>query len=470
MNNIILETDSYKFGGHWNMYPENTQNVYSYFECRNGARWPTAVFFGLQYILKRHLAGQVVTREKIEQAARLSKAHLGTEDAFYRAGWEYILEKHNGYLPIRIKAVPEGTVVPVSNALITIEATDENPLCGWLANYIEGILSRIWYPITVATLSYETKALIKYYLERTATSVEGLNFMLHDFGYRSATVEEAAGIGGAAHLVNFLGTDTIAAIETIDTYYGSNDFEGIAFSVPASEHSIMTSLGPDGEAEIVQRLLDKYPKGILSVVADSYDIYNFVSNFVGEKFKDQILARDGVFVVRPDSVTPRHPQPELEMVWIVEELFNKVGGTKNAKGYKVINPKVRVLWGDGIDKDGIKKILDALMDAGYSAENVATFGMGSGLCQKGQHRDVMRCAFKSSAQKRDGQWFNIQKNPLDISKKSKAGRLKLVRDGNTFATVQESDPRPDELVTVFENGQIVKTYTFSEIRERAAKG
>lgn len=467
MNNIITETDSYKFGSHWNMYPAGTQNVYSYFECRTGAKWDKAVFFGLQYILKRHLEGIVVTREKIEKAALLSKAHFGNDTAFNRAGWEYILNTHGGRLPVRIRAVPEGSIIPISNAMFNIEATDKSDKCAWLVGHLETILSRIWYPIAVATLSRQTKDMIKFYLDKTAESLGGLDFMLHDFGYRGVSSEESACIGGAAHLVNFLGTDTMGAMELLMDYYGA-PAEGLAYSVPASEHSVMTALGKDGEATVVKDLLDKYPTGILSVVADSYNIYNFVTNFVGELYKDRILAREGVFVIRPDSVTPTHPLPEDEMLWIVKELYTKIGGTVNNKGYKVVNPKVRVLWGDGISKEDAERILDTLMANGFSAENVACFGMGGGLLQK-VNRDTMRCAFKSSAQLRDGVWHDIKKNPLDESKKSKAGRLKLVKTDDGYVTVQENDSRPDVLETVFENGHIVKTYTLKEIRERAAK-
>lgn len=463
MNNIIIETDSYKFGSHWNMYPKGTTNVFSYFECRKGSKYDKSLFFGLQYILKRHLAGKVVTREKIERAAALSKAHFGNDTAFNRAGWEYILEQFNGRLPVVIKSVDEGTVVPVSNALITIEATDPN--CAWLVNYLETILSRIWYPTVVATLSYHTKLKIKEYLEATGASTAGLNFMLHDFGYRGVSSEESACLGGAAHLVNFLGTDTMGAMELAMEFYDA-PIDGLAYSVPASEHSVMTALGKDGEEKVVESLLDKYPTGILSVVADSYNIYNFVSNFVCDKFKDRILAREGLFVIRPDSVTPTHPTPEAEMVWIVDELYKKLGGSVNAAGYKTVNPKVRVLWGDGIDYEGIEKILAALKEAGYAADNIACFGMGGALLQRGINRDTMRCAFKSSAQERDGIWHDISKNPLDQSKKSKAGRLKLVKDENgEYQTVTIDDPRPDVMKVRFLNGVLYNQTDFPAIRK-----
>ena len=460
--NICLTTDSYKLN-HWNQYPAGTEKVYSYFECRKGAKFAETPFFGLQYIIKNHLEGVVVTREKIENAAKLCKAHFGSEKYFNREGWEYILNSHGGKLPVVIKAVEEGTVVPINNVLMTIENTDNK--CFWLTNFLETILSQVWYPITVASLSREVKVNIKEYLDLTSDGGL-LNFGLHDFGFRGASSWESAGIGGAAHLINFLGTDTVVAMEVAVNYYNA-DLNGLAFSVAATEHSVMTALGKNGEEKVVENLLNEYPTGILSVVSDSYDIYNFVSNIVGTKFKDRILARDGVFVVRPDSITPNHPTPEAEMVWIMHNLWDNFGGTVNSKGYCVINPKVRVLWGDGIDIEGIKKILYSITKAGFATENMACFGMGGGLLQK-VNRDTQRCAFKCSAQYRDGQWYDIQKNPKDVSKASKKGKLKLIKVDGEFETVGENDSGEDYLKVVFYNGVLVNEVDFATVRKNAA--
>jgi nicotinamide phosphoribosyltransferase len=460
--NICLTTDSYKLN-HWNQYPAGTEKVYSYFECRKGAKFAETPFFGLQYIIKNHLEGVVVTREKIENAAKLCKAHFGSEKYFNREGWEYILNSYGGKLPVVIKAVEEGTVVPINNVLMTIENTDNK--CFWLTNFLETILSQVWYSTTVAALSREVKVNIKEYFDLTSDGGL-LNFGLHDFGFRGASSWESAGIGGAAHLINFLGTDTVVAMEVAVNYYNA-DLNGLAFSVAATEHSVMTALGKNGEEQVVENLLNEYPTGILSVVSDSYDIYNFVSNIVGTKFKDRILDRDGVFVVRPDSITPTHPTPEEEMVWIMENLWANIGGTINSKGYKVINPKVRVLWGDGIDIDGIKKILYAVTKAGFATENIACFGMGGGLLQK-VNRDTQRCAFKCSAQYRDGQWYDIQKNPKDVSKASKKGKLKLIKVDGEFETVGENDPGEDYLKVVFYDGVLLNEVDFATIRKNAA--
>jgi nicotinamide phosphoribosyltransferase len=465
-NNIITKTDSYKLN-HWNQYPKGTQIVYSYFESRKGAKFDNTVFFGLQYTLKAYLEGVVVTREKIEEAASLCKAHFGSEKYFNREGWEYILNTHGGKLPVRIKAVPEGTPVSVSNVLMTVENTDEK--CFWLTNALESLLTHVWYPSTVATLSRETKKLMHKALSITSDNPDAINFMLHDFGYRGVSSDESAAIGGAAHIINFLGTDTVCAMELARDYYGA-PLDGLAYSVAATEHSIMTSRGKDGESQIVEDLLNEYPEGILSCVADSFDYYHFVTHIVGEQFQQRILNRNGVFVVRPDSVTPEHNTPESLVLWTLQTLWDKFGGKTNSKGYRVLDPHVRVLWGDGIDLIGIEKILQWAIAGGFSAENLV-FGMGGGLLQK-VNRDTQRFAFKSCAQKRDGVWYDIFKSPKDVSKASKRGKLKLIREltahGSMYKTVnQDANDVKDELEVVFEDGEIKRIQDFASIRDNA---
>lgn len=467
LNNIILATDSYKIN-HWNQYPKGTTGVYSYFESRVGAKFPYTIFFGLQYILKRYLEGPVVTGEKLTEAAALAQAHFGSDKLFNYEGWEYILKEHNGYLPIRIKAVAEGSRIPMGNVLMTVENTD--PKCYWLTNALESVLTHVWYPSTVATLSTHTIEEIGSYLDKTGGDRAGLPFMLHDFGYRGATTDEAASLGGAAHLISSKGTDTLPAMQLAKYYYGAA-FNDLAFSVPATEHSVMTSLGKNGERAIVDQLLTEYPTGILSVVADSYDIYKFV-DMIGNEFKERILERDGKFVVRPDSITQEHSTPESLMIALIEMLGAFFGYTENEKGYKVLNPKIGLLWGDGIDPAGINLILAGAQIAGWAAENFV-FGMGGGLLQK-VNRDTQRFAFKCSAQKRDGEWIDIYKEPLDSSKKSKRGRLALEynKSVDAFSTTRlngdgNADMPTNLLKTVFEDGRIKKIYDFAEVRANA---
>jgi nicotinamide phosphoribosyltransferase len=264
-HNILLCTDSYKVSHHL-QYPPNTSKVYSYFESRGG-KFPETVFFGLQYLLKKHLVGQIITLEKIEEAREIYETHLGP-GLFNYDGWKYILDKHGGKFPLRIKAVPEGSVVPTKNVLFTVENTDPN--CYWLTNYVETLLVQVWYPMTVCTNSREQKKIIAKYLNETADNLDNLYFKLHDFGYRGSTSHESAGIGGAAHLVNFKGTDTIAGLTMARKFYGC---KMAGFSIPAAEHSTITSWTKEKEVEAYRNMLTKFPNGLMACVSDSYDIW-----------------------------------------------------------------------------------------------------------------------------------------------------------------------------------------------------
>lgn len=479
--NVIIATDSYKLN-HWNQYPDDTETVYSYFESREGARYPYTVFFGLQYLLKEFLVGQVVSWDDLTTARELAEAHFGGPGFMNYKGWAHVIEKHGGRLPLRIKAVPEGTVVPTGNVLMTIENTD--PECFWLTNAIESLLTHVWYPSTVATMGHYIHGMLERYLKETAHDTSALAFMDHDFGYRGASSHESGAIGGAGHLVNSLGTDTLPAMKLAMDYYAA-DLQTLAFSVPATEHSVMTALGRDGEGEVVEHLLEKYPNGILSVVADSYNIYDFVRE-MGSTHKDDIMVRDGTFVVRPDSTTAQHPTPESLVVWIAKQLWHDFKGHTNEKGYKVLDSHVKMLWGDGIDPDGEERILRELALNSFSSENIV-FGMGGGRLQK-INRDTQRFAFKASAIERGGLWHDIYKEPLDATKTSKKGRLQLTRFTNESGVVSydtlpegakvgvlayavQNDQRRAEqnvLQTVFEDGKLIVDQTFDEIRARVA--
>lgn len=453
-HNIITMTDSYKTS-HYKQYPKGTENVFSYFEARVGAKFKTTVFYGLQIFLKDYLKGVVVTKEKIAKAKEVIDGHMGP-GLFNEKAWLYIVEKHGGKLPVKIKAVPEGTVVPIDNILMSVETTDNN--LAWLTNYIETLLVQVWYPSTVATQSREMKKIILKYLELTGDPA-GIDFKLHDFGYRGVSSVESAGLGGSAHLVNFMGTDTLKGLEYAMHYY---DSKICAFSIPASEHSTITSWGRDNEEKAMKNMLDQYPEGLVACVSDSYDIYNACKNIWGEKLKDQILARKGTLVVRPDSGDAVKLIPDLMKI-----LGEKLGQTKNDKGYFVLDPHVRMIQGDGITIESLEEILQAIEKSGYSTDNIA-FGSGGGLLQK-VDRDVQRFAFKCSAIKIDGQWKDVYKQPItDGTKTSKKGRISLYKNGG-FITAEDTrtDLGPELLKTVFENGEIVREYTFDQVRENA---
>ncbi len=454
-SNLILLSDSYKVS-HWPQYPKNTQTIYSYLESRGGI-FPSTVFFGLQYLLKEYLQGQVITHAKIAEAKDILDKHLGP-GVFNSAGWLKLMEKHDGFLPVSIKAVPEGMRINTHNVLMTIENTD--PEFYWLTNYLETLLVQVWYPTTVATLSYYMKEMILDFLKATGDEA-GIGFKLHDFGFRGVSSVESASIGGAAHLVNFMGTDTMAALTFARNYYGA-DMPG--FSIPASEHSTMTSWGKEHEVDAMRNMLEQYPTGLVACVSDSFDIYNACENIWGKELKAMVLKRDGCLVVRPDSGNP------IEVVnKILRILGKQFGYTMNKKGFKVLNPKVRVIQGDGIDADTCNSILAKMKDEGWSADNIA-FGMGGKLLQ-GSNRDTQRFAFKCSAIQRDGEWHDVYKDPItDNGKMSKKGKLKLHRvDGKSFTTVSEKTPtaQNDLLVEVFRDGTILKEYTFDEVRANA---
>eukprot|EP01059_Diplonema_ambulator_P031852 TRINITY_DN598_c0_g7_i1.p1 TRINITY_DN598_c0_g7~~TRINITY_DN598_c0_g7_i1.p1 ORF type:complete len:485 (+),score=181.65 TRINITY_DN598_c0_g7_i1:47-1456(+) len=464
LDNIILLTDSYKIT-HYKQYPAGTSTVYSYFESRGG-KYPETVFYGLQYLMKKYLTGVRVTKEHIDEAEELSKAHFPPGTGFNREGWEYIIEKHGGRLPLVIKAIPEGTVVPVKNVLMTIENTD--PKCFWLTNYIETLLVQVWYPMTVATHSRACKKVILDKLRETGDPAE-VAFKLHDFGFRGVSSVETAGLGGSAHLVNFMGTDTVAGIQIARRFYKA-EFDTATgkcpgYSIPASEHSTITAWGREREVDAMENMLDKYPKGLVACVSDSYNVFDAVSEMWGGKLKDKIMSRDGTLVIRPDSGDPCDTSLE-----IMERLEAKFGAVKNDKGYKVLDPHVRIIWGDGIDYESLQTILDTLKAKGWSASNIA-FGSGGGLLQK-LHRDTQKCAFKCSYAVVNGEGVNVFKDPItDPGKVSKKGILSLIPDGDSFTTHQGDAPHPDDLlVEVFRDGEIVKEYSFASIKERAARG
>jgi len=451
-NNIILLTDSYKCS-HYKQYPKKTKFVFSYLESRLGGKFNKTVFFGLQRLIKKHLMGQVVTLEKINEAEEFFNQHLGP-NSFNRAGWERILYVHGGRLPVRIKAVEEGTVVPTGNVLVTVENTD--PECYWLTNYIETLLLHIWYPTTVATLSLHMKEIINEFLVKTGTP-SLIDFKLHDFGFRGVSSVESAGVGGAAHLINFMGTDTLAGISTARKYYGAT-MPG--FSIAASEHSTITSWGPECEAEAMENMLDQYPEGLVACVSDSYDIINACKNIWGSQLKEKVLARKGTLVVRPDSGDP--VSMVLQVVQALEEAF---GTTTNEKGYKVLPEQVRVIQGDGINYESLRLILENLANHGYSADNIA-FGCGGALLQQ-MNRDTLRFAFKCSSIIVDEETRDVYKQPSsDPTKNSKRGRLKLTKEG----TVRESENGIDLLKTVFLDGEILNDVSFEQIRTNAKKG
>ena len=466
LDNVLLNTDSYK-ASHWLQYPPGTDAAFFYVESRGGV-YDRTVFFGLQAILKQHL-GRPVTHADIDEARELYAAH---GEPFNEAGWRDIVDRLGGHLPVRIRAVPEGTVVPTHQALVTIESTD--PQAYWVPSYLETLLLRLWYPVTVATISWHAKQTIRQFLERTSDDPAGqLPFKLHDFGARGVSSAESAAIGGCAHLVNFLGTDTVSGLLAARAFYHA---PMAGFSIPAAEHSTITSWGREREVDAYRNMLRQFakPGSIVAVVSDSYDIFHAIREHWGRTLKDEVIASGATVVIRPDSGDP------VAVVHQCLELLDKAfGHTVNGKGYKVLN-HVRVIQGDGINPTSIRAILERVTSAGYATDNVA-FGMGGALLQQ-LNRDTQKFALKCSAARVDGEWIDVWKDPVtDKGKQSKRGRMTLLRhreyggfrtvpvppSAASLAEVEKPAGFDDAMETVWENGRLVRDWTFEEIRARA---
>ena len=271
-------------------------------------------------------------------------------------------------------------------------------------------------------------------------------------------------LSGSAHLLSFSGTDTIAALTMPENYYNDSNLYG--FSVQATEHSVMTSLGPEGEISQILNVIDNAKDGVLSMVIDSYNYRNFLEEAgkSGTELNEAILnfldGEDNKIVFRPDSGEP--VSTTIDCLNLLSEGF---GSHLTDKGYKVFDLNIGLLWGDGLNYQKIRDILFAMKSAGWAAQNII-FGMGGGL-HTAVNRDTQRNAFKCSAQLRDGVWHDIFKNPLDSSKKSKTGRFKLIKENKSFKTVSIDSEGENYLQTVFKDGELLVDDAFADIKQRA---
>ena len=480
-DNLVLASDGYKYS-HPKFYGVEMTKMISYMESRGG-KFSETLFYGLQIFLKTYLEGIAITKEEVDEAFEYLGDELGVfgrDDVFDRTKFDYIVDKYDGKLPISIKAVPEGTVVNTKNVLFTIESLDEN--CAWLTNFLESLLLQVWYPITVATLSREVRKIVTKSFNKCTSYDEAtidflVDFVLNDFGFRGVSSIQSARVGGSAHLVNFRGSDTVVASKLIRDIYNTDTIYGL--SVPATEHSIMTLKGEEGELELMKRVLTLFPTGIVACVSDSFHIFKACSEYWGTELRDLILSRPAEpgnqLVIRPDS---GHVINTLKEIFSI--LFDKFGYTVNDKGYKVLPPQVRVLQGDGVNLESILEIYEMLDEMKISPENLA-LGMGGKLLQADINRDTNNFATKACFAILDGEEKNVIKSPTEMDadgnitksfKKSKQGKLKLVKnDDGTYRTVTSMDADfdtvKDELVEVFRMGEILVDHTFEEVRERA---
>lgn len=460
--NPLLNTDSYKHS-HFLQYPEGAEALSSYIEGRKdntGFGIDRLTFFGLQGWLKDHFMNGI-SADDVAEAAKILNIH---GEPFAERAIKKIVTEYDGMPPITIRAVEEGEQVRIGNALVDVECSD--PDMFWLGSFYETqILRAAWYGTTVATISRHCKEIIfKYLVDTCDRPLDEIPFKLHDFGARGASSTETSAIAGAAHLLNFMGTDTMLGMQYANQFYGA-EYESLGFSIPAAEHSTITSWGKTNEAEAYRNMAQQFGSGIFAVVSDSYNIYDAVKNIWGDTLRDFVLNLPGTLVVRPDSGDP------VEVVsTVVSLLADKFGFTTNAKGFHVLN-KVRVIQGDGINPDSIEKILASLKMARFSAENVA-FGMGGALHQK-VDRDTFSFAMKASAVKINGKWQDVYKDPIAGGKTSKRGRLALVReDSGNLVTVRRENTMglKDRLEVVYADGHLVRDMKFNEVRRNAAIG
>ena len=451
--NPILNTDSYKTS-HFVQYPPGTEYVYSYIESRGG-KFDRILFFGLQAFIKEYLMTPV-TADDFWEAKNFCEAH-GVPFNFN--GWKYIVEDLNGYLPVEIHAVPEGTIVPTDNVLLTIVNTD--PKVPWITSYLETALLRaIWYPTTVATKSWHIKQDLKQaYSETSDADPSEIDFKLVDFGARGVSSNESAALGGLGHLVSFKVTDTMAAVLAAKRYY----HEPMAgFSIPASEHSTITSWGKENEVDAYRNMIVQFGQSgkTFAVVSDSYDIWNATENLWGKELRDEVNNSGANLVIRPDSGDPVETP-----VGVIKTLMERYGYTVNNKGYKVLPKNIRVLQGDGINEDTIVDILIRMTDDyRFSAENIV-FGMGGGLLQQ-VDRDTQKFAMKCSAIRVNGEWRDVYKEAP--GKASKRGRLALIKSdtpsGPKYTTVpHDGHVMSDIMRFVFRNGDLMIDEDFATL-------
>jgi len=471
---IVADTDSYKLT-HIPQYIKNADMMVSYFESRGGA-FDKVLNFGAEMLSKEYFL-QRLTQNQADNMINWATLHMnGNMVDDLKIALDAVVNELDGKMPIRIRNAKEGLMIPIKNVVLTIETTVPDKRFFSLVSYFETKIVRIWKTMSVGTTTYYVRQAIMKALEKSSDNPEAeIEFKFHDFGSRGVGGMEDAAFSGASHLVNSMGTDTVVAVMAVELAYGE---EMAGYSIPASEHSTTTTHGRDGEYNLVDQMFTAYakPGAIFATVIDSYDAMNFI-RVIAPQFKERLIASGATWVFRPDSgdaiKTP---------VQVVRELDKVFGSTENTKGYKVLN-NVAVIQGDGIIPTDVTKILEELMEAGYSASNMA-FGMGGGLLQK-VNRDTHKFALKCSAVRVDGEWIDVYKDPSVYDenwhkvdeksfKSSKKGRQELIFNPRTneYKTIRYEDlgeyPGWEEaLETVMEDGYMVRETAFSDIRANA---
>lgn len=511
MKETILLTDGYKLGHHF-QYPKGTEMVYSNWTPRSCKYFPEAsegsVVFGIQYLVKEYLIKQF--NENFfnlpkEQAVKEFHDRVDKFVGISNVGIEHIEALHDlGYLPIEIKALPEGSVCPIRVPMMTIKNT--LPEFFWLTNYLETLISSVlWLPCTSATSARLYKKELKRHAKRTSFPGDvNIGFACHDFSMRGMAGIEAAIVSGMAHMTSFCGSETIPAIRAVEEYYNADSSkELVAATVPATEHSVMCAGGKEDELETFRRLIcEVYPSGIVSIVSDTWDFWQVVEDFL-PKLKKEIMARDGRVVIRPDSGDPvdiicglrTNPHFNTRIVegryyccyapFDIDSEYVEVsegqyygayymlgktfGWNTTDTGFRYPSTKVGLLYGDSITLERQKQIYLRLEGASMAACNLV-LGVGSFTYQF-KSRDSLGFAVKATACKINGELKEIFKQPKtdDGTKNSLKGLIAIYEENGTYVAkdcVSEAEEMAGALEPVFVNGSLVKDYSLSEIRER----
>lgn len=476
--NPFLLTDYYKVG-HIFQYPPHTTLVYSNLTPRKSRfeEIDEMVFFGLQYFIREYLIDYFEAaffRQPKEEVIQSYKRRIVTSLGSHLPTYEHLEKLHDlGYLPIEIKALAEGSRVPMRVPCLTIVNT--LPEFYWLTNFLETLLSAvIWQPCTSATLAYQYRKLLNRYADETGVPAELVQWQGHDFSFRGMSSLETAVTSGMGHLLSFTGTDTIPAIDALEKYYGADaDKELIGGSVAATEHSVMCSGSKDGELETFRRLITEvYPNGIVSIVSDTWDLWKVCTEYLSA-LKETVLQRNGKVVIRPDSGDPVNiicgdpeGKSEEERKGVVELLWDIFGGTVTAKGFKMLDSHIGAIYGDSINLERAEAICERLKQKGFASQVV--FGIGSFTYQYNT-RDSFGMAMKATYVEIGGEGREIFKNPItdDGTKKSATGLLQVQKKDGKYVLldkVSKEQEREGELKTIYKDGKLLKEYTLAEIR------
>lgn len=499
LDNPIMMTDSYKLT-QYNMFndvePDEDGNMqrltsmYASIEPRKGAREPYVIVAGTSDIVSK-LSSIRVTMQHIYEAIHFCAGHFSTPqyDGRYHFNpfpWLKVVLEYNGYIPLKLSALLEGIIVPIETPICTIESTDED--CAQLVSHFEGLIQKAyWYPTTVATNALGFSSQIKRALMITTTPeiMNGwLPFSLQDFGYRGCTSEDAAIIGGSAALYVTMGSDTVPAV--VNTMHSIGESMMTGYSVAACEHNQAFSRGPSGEFKFIKNLLKLYPTGILSVVADTFDMRKNIETITTGELRDLIMARDGTYVIRPDSQFVKEDGSEMSPAETVSEIFKILERnlssfiSVNEKGFKLLPKQYKIIYGDGLSISKIKAILDMMIEDGWCATNIV-FGVGGNLLQN-INRDTFRFAMKSSQQEFDitnvdGRvWKEVRNVGKETpNKQSKKGRFHVSMFNGKIECNDIEDPKvigiPNMLEPYYINGNVLHSNSgIVKIRERVCAG